>query len=316
MQLEDLLVMEVPRKQLQRVCSNYKLKPKSSSSEDYAKSIVTDERTLPEGKTLVDEYQYAGKTAVRIYKPQGDGLEKFNNIQDLKSFLKNKYGQSIFNGGIRAQLSDTPQLFKAVEYKGKLYLSFVCLGSERRVFKNYEIVRERPQYVDYLVVYFNPLLLQVRVASTKDALFKAAFLDALNIKDKIDWLNMSEFSSKEADDLKVKLSGSLKGAKHKMTEGIYDTVEVRAKDDIDLSEEPEYQETYSGKPFKSLTFWFPYKYNNGIEEEISVRVSKEGVNFFSDVSEEVIEHFTNVMLAIKFETFRLAALTLDDALPK
>jgi hypothetical protein len=97
-----------------------------------------------------------------------------------------------------------------------------------------------------------------------------------------------------------------------MEEGIYDTIEVTAKPNVDLSEEPEYEKTYADKEFRKLTFAFPFKYNNGIEEEISAKISREGIVFNTAVSEEVIEMVMNLIITIKLETFAKVAASLQE----
>lgn len=302
MKLEDLLVMEVPIKQLRHVCTTNKIKPGGNSSEVYAKCISTNTKLRSEAELLIDEFRYAGKTTVRLYKPLDPELEKFNSINYFKEFLKRKYGESILTTGIRTTPAEIPNLFKAVEYNGKYFLSFVYLGQERRIFRNYEIVREKPQNVDFLVVHFNPLLLQVRVPVNKDRLFKQSFLNVLNINNSIDWFNNTELSDSEIRTLIAKLKCGLVCAKHKMTEGIYDTVELRAKPDVNLADEPEYKNSYDDKPYRSARIQFPFKCSNGLEENISLQITKEGINFYNEVSEEIIQYVINNVLNVKFPT--------------
>lgn len=315
LKLEDLLIMEVPGKQLRHICSTYEIKPSGRTLEDYAKAITSDDTAYEDGEKLLEEFRFAGKTSVRIYKPIGFTSNKLNDINSFKEFLVGKYGPEILGKGLRIDPDSKPRLFKASEYKGKLYLSFTYLGSERRVFKNYEIVKERPQNVDYLVLHFNPFLLQTRVPIQKENLFKKAFLEVLGINEEIDWFNMFKLSNPEAKKLRSILNGGLTCARHKMPEGIYDSIEVRAKPDIDLAQESEYQESYSNKPFSSLTFEFPFRYNNGLEEDISIRITKDGINFYSTVSEQVIECVIENVLAVKADILNKMANVASEAIP-
>lgn len=314
MRLEDLLAMEVPNKQLRHICSIYDIKANGNSSEDYAKAIASKASEV--GEILAQEFRYAGKTAVRLYQPIDSIPEVFNDINYFKSFLVSRYGNEILREGVRVPPNDEPQLFKVDEYNDKLYLSFTYLGAERRVFRNYEIVKERPQNVDYLVLHFKPLLLQTRVPVRRDDLFKKAFLKVIDIHQEIEWLNMSMLSDMEAEKLRNILNGGLVRAKHKMTEGIYDSIEVSAKPDVNLAEEPEYQENFSDKPYRSLTFNFPFKYNNGLEEDISITITKDGIIFHSTVSEEVIDCVIKHILDIKTNTLKKVVGLISENISK
>lgn len=319
MNLEDLLTMEVPRKQLVQVCKNYELKSSGNSSNDYAKVIVQDCRSRKEGEILLDEFRYAGRTAVRVYKPIELKLDYLKSIESLKKFLKTQYGNELFTNGIKVKIDHEPKLFKVYEGENKLFLSFIYLGAERRIFKNYEIVKESPQIVDYLVLHFDPLLLEMRVALNKDSIFKESFLKSIGVNDKIEWFNICSLSKSEAEILKDTLSGELTGAKHKMTEGIYDTVEVKAKLNVDLSEEDEYQDKYNDLPYRTLTFQFPFRYNNELEDEVTLKItntensSNNGLVFMSVVSETVIEHVISTVFTIKASTFQKIAATAEQA---
>lgn len=186
-----------------------------------------------------------------------------------------KYGEELFSEqGIKAELSAKPKLYKIQEYENKWIVSLTFLGREIRVIRNYQLEKERPQYVDFIVLHFNPFLIEMRVAATKVPLFQEAFKNILDIAKEIDWFNLSKLSTVEARELKEVLGGGVTGAKHKMTEGIYDTVEVKAIEDVeDLFGEPEYQDSFSGTPFKSITFRFLYKHSIGLEESISMRIT-------------------------------------------
>lgn len=311
MTLEDLLAMEVPVKQLRHVCTSNKLKPEGNSSEVLAKCISLNTKLYPEAKLLVDEFQYAGKTTVRLYKPLSNIPGKLNNIVYFGNLLKEEYGDKIFTTGIKPESTEIPKLFKAVEYEGKYYLSFVYLGQERRIFRNYEIVKETPQIVDFLVVHFNPLLLQARVPMIKDKLFKQSFLSVIGINDSIEWLNITTLSNSEILTLRKNLNCDLIGAKHKMDEGIYDTIEVRAKPGFNLADEPDYKKEYNGKPIKNARMEFLFKYSNGLEETVSFKVTPEGINFYNEVSEVIIQIVINCILNIKNTANDQAASTTE-----
>ena len=316
MKIEDILAMEVPKKHLVKLCSDYDLKSKGNSTQEYVETIVSNKDALNSGEKLAEEFRYAGKTAARLYEPMDLNKEFLSDIDKFKDFLIKKYGDNIFRDGIRVEAEETPKLFRAVLYKGKLYLSYIYLGPETRVFRNFEIVKETPQYIDYLVLHFEPLLLESRVSVSKDSLFKEAFLNSIGIAEDIEWFNMLQMGNKAVECLKNELGGELVGAKHKMTEGIYDTVEVKAKPQIDLSEEDEYTNMYSNKPYRSLTLQFPYKYRSGLEENVSIRITKEGINFYSAVSEEVIQFIIDRILSINEDTYKQIAASIEEAAKK
>lgn len=308
MELEDLLIMEVPLKQLQHICNAFDLKTGGNSLSDYVRAIISNEPARSYASQLLNEYLFAGKTAVRLYKPLNLKGEQFKSINHFRTFLRGKYGERVFVEGLRNPPTDTPQIFKATEYRGKLYFSMICLGQERRFVRNYQIVKERLQIVDYIVVHFGPFMLETRVPVNRDRIYKDAFLNIIDAKEEIEWLNLTNLSESETQVLiNRELEGMLTGAKHKMTEGIYDTVEVSAKSDVNLIDEPEYNETYSYKPYRSKRIMFPFRNSNGFVENISARITTEGIHFYSTVSEEVIEHVLSCVLKIKGETLEETA---------
>lgn len=300
MRLEDLLVMEVPTKQLRHIITINRLKPTGSTREDYAKFISSNAKLQTAAQSLVEEFQYAGKTAVRLFKPIEDIPEKYSNIKQFRAFLRDRYNENIFTKGIRVTPTESPSLYRAVEYNGKFYLSFVYLGKERRIFRNFEIVRERPQNVDFLVVHFNPLLLQVRVPAGKDKLFKQAFAKSLGINYDVHWTNYLALDANQIKSVVNKLSCGLSVAQHKMAEGPIDTITVTAKPHVSLAGQPEYDEQYCDIPMNSAKIEIPYEYSNGFKESISLKINQEGINFLSDVSEEIIDFVINLLVNEKF----------------
>ena len=315
MSLEDILVMEVPRKALHHVCDQNKLKPGGSTSEHYAKAIISNSNTYSIGADLAEGYRYAGRTAANFYQPLNGFPKELTEKSSVLTFLREKYGKQVFEEGIRPNLSETPQLFRVTVFENKLVLSYSFLGPEIRVLRDFQVKKERPQRVDYAVLHFNPLIVETRVPANKVDLFKEAVLKTLDIGSKqVEWFSMSELSNSEAQQLRTVLGGGLKGAKHKMTEGIYDTIEVKANNEVvDLFEKQEYMDAFAGKPYRSMTFRFPYKHRNGLEEEISVRITPLGVNFNSAVSEEVIQNVMTELLKIKVTTFAQVAATVENA---
>lgn len=300
MNLEDLLIMEVPAKSLQHISSSNKLKPGGNSIEHYAKAIANNPQTISIGESLASIYRFAGRTAVSLYQPEQCN---FFDIGDVKRYLIKKYGNEVFNNEIRPDLSDQPKLFKIHEIDDKLILAFTFLGKETRFLRNFKLTKERLQYVDYVVFRFNPFIVELRSAIGKVPIFKKVIREVLNQKEDMEWFNFSELSENEAQDLKNNLGCFLTGAKHKMTEGIYDTIEVKANTTIeDLSLEVEYKQTFSGKPYRSMTFRFPFKHNYGLEELITMKISPNGVNFSSTVSEEVIDYVIQNIMQIKSQT--------------
>lgn len=312
MKMEDLLIMEVPVKQLQHVCTAFELKPGGNSSSDYAKAIVSNEGTRSHARHLIDEFHFAGQTAVRLYKPLNLEGEQFKSIGYFRAFLRKKYGEIIFGDGLRIPPTEMPQIFKATEYRNKLYLSMICLGQEKRFFRNYQIVKERLQIVDYIVLHFNPFMLEIRVPVNRDRIYKKAFSNIIDAREEIEWLNLTNLSESETNLLiNCELRGILKCAKHKVTEGAFDTIEVRAKPDVNLTDEPEYNEAYSDYPYRIKRVTFAFQNSNGFTEEISTQITTEGINFYSIVSEEVIQHVLDCVLRIKGETLEETAVTSE-----
>lgn len=306
MNLEDLLIMTVPTKALRHVASANKLKPGGNSTENYAKIIASTVNTIPIGTDLVDNYRFAGKTSISLYKPTSGIVKERKNKDKLVDFLTKKYGEGLFSKkGIRIKLVDKPKLYKVYDFSNKLILAFTFLGPERRILKNYEIAKERQQYVDYLVIHFEPFILETRVPASKIELFKNSLSEAIDAEE-VEWVNLSKLTDNDMKSLKNTLDFNLIGAKYKMTEGIYATKEVTANPTIeDLSEEKQYQEEFAGEPFRTKTFKFNFKHCYGLEEEISMKITTEGICFYSSVSEEVIDNIVNNILDIKCKNDKL-----------
>lgn len=297
--LEDLVAMEVPKPVLQYIAKKNKIKPGSNATGDYAKALVSSEKTKSTAEQLFNDYRFAGRTAVNIFTPLTGVDRQWDNIEVFHKKLLSKYGDKVFTG-LRPQLSEKPQLIQAYKRENSYVLAFSYLGRPRRQLVKYEIVKYKPQLLDYVIIHFNPFSVEIRAPLNKEKLFKAAVLEVMGIKeDKVDWDMITRFSDKEAFMLAQSLKAGLKGAKHQMTEGIYATKEVVAHPNINLYEQEEYKKEFAGKPVKRQTLYFEYEYSFGLKEVISFRIADTGLNFISNVSEEVINHVISVFLNIR-----------------
>ena len=303
--------MEVPKKILQHVSSKNKLKPSGSSIESYAGAIAKYQQDI--GKQVVASYRYAGRTTISLYKPLVGIDKRFNSQSLFKNYLVEKYGSGIFAQGLTPDIMDKPIIYSATELGNKIILCYTYLGQERRVFRQYKIVKERPQVIDYIVVHFNPLAIELRVPQSKALVFIKAFLETIDGKSDAEWFNLTELSNREAKELIDRLEAGLKGAKHKMPEGPYDTVEVRANINVeDLFRDKSYQEEFSNTPYKNMTVSFSYSHNIGLEEKISLRINPKSINFYSAVSEEIIDYMIDNIFLIKHETTKQITSAMEN----
>lgn len=290
MKLSDILSMEVPRNALRAVVKANNLKPGGTSVENYASTIMIHKKTKPLGILLAEQYKYAGRTAANWFVPIPSIGGDWDELETAKEYLKNRYGEDIFNDGIKQPLNSEPQLFRVEEFSDSLVMAFTYKGRERRMLENYRIVKRSPQLVDYVLLHFNPLTVETRTKSSSITKFLNAVIKVMD-KDPgtVKWEKVSKLTEKEAAELANRLKAGLVGAKVKMTEGIYATKEVTANPKIkDLNKEEEYQKEFSGKPFKKQTLTFSYKHRFGLTEDIHFVITEDGLNFLSPVTEDII----------------------------
>lgn len=305
MRLEDLIAMEVPKPVLQFVAKENEIKPKGAGAEDYAVALVNSEKTKGTAEVLASEYRFAGRTAVNIFTPLSGIDQEWNKKEYFIKRLAQKYSPEVFNNGLRPQLSEKPQLVNAFNRENSVVLAFTYLGKAQRQLIDYEIVKRSPQLLDYTVVHFNPFSIEIRAPFMKEKMFKTAVLETMDVDpSKVEWDMVTRLSDKEAQSLAEVLGAVLIGAKHKMNEGIYDTKEVKANPEINLFEQDEYIREFAGLPCKKQTLCFQYRYSFGLPGEISFRITDTGLNFISDIPEEVITLVVQEILKIRADDIR------------
>lgn len=290
MKLRDILSMEVPRSALKAVVSANNLKSGGNSVEDYANTILIHNKTKPLGLLLAEQYKYAGRTAANWFIPIPSFGDDWGDTKKAKEFLKNKYGEDLFNDGVKKPLTSEPQVFRAEQLADSLVMAFTYRGRERRVLENYRVVKRAPQLVDYVLIHFDPLTIETRTKTDNIKKFLNAVLKVMDKDpDAIKWEKVSKLTDAEALELANKLKAGLVGVKAKMTEGIYATKEVTANPNIkNLREEEEYNNEFSGKPLKKQTLTFSYRQRFGLTENIHFVITEDGLNFLSPVTEDVI----------------------------
>lgn len=301
MKLEDLVAMKVPKPVLQYVAQEHKIKPYGATVEDYAQAIVKSPLTKETAELLALEYRFAGRTAVNIFNPISGIMVVWDNIDYFVKQLVNKYGQDILGKGLRPKLSEKPRIYNVYKRENALILSFTYLGKPQKQYLNYEIVKHSPQLMDFVVIHFNPFCVEIRAALIKEKLLKNAILEVMGIdEDKVEWDIMTRLSENKAYQLALALNAGLTGAKHKMEEGIYDFKEVKANSQVkNLYDQKEYQEEFQGLPCKKQTFCFQYTYSFGYSTKVVLKITKNGLNFLSDVPEEVITYVVEKLIDIR-----------------
>lgn len=302
MELKDILVMDVPAPALKHVVKENKLKPGGHSVEDYAETIVRNAVTLPVGKILADQFEFAGSTAVNWFEPLGVNSTTCTSQAALVAFLQNKFGGNIFTSGIRPTVNDTPKLFMAKQTGNNVILGFTYYGPGHKTIENFQVVTRNPQMIDYVIMHFNPFILEFRADVKNLKKFQSVVLDVLSLdKDKIVWDKVNVISEAEAEELCNRLNAGLSGAKHQMIEGPYATKEVHAHKDVEnLRESPVYQSEFSGHPVKKQSCIFAYTYSFGLEQKITFVITDDGGLWFrTSVGEEVIKYVMGHILQIR-----------------
>jgi hypothetical protein len=309
--LKDILVMEVPSGVLKETIKRENLNAKLSVIEEMAEEISSKSPSTAE--QLVDQFRFAGATAVNLHVIINGISSEWYNIEYFKNHLMRKYGRDIFYSGLRPQPSDEPKLIKAFEMENKLVLAFTLLGSARRFYENYEIVVRRPQILEYVIIHFSPFAIEIRSSQTRNEIFKKAVLEIMDVNNEVAWDKLTKLNDEQAIKLAELLSARLRKAKHKMTEGVYDTKEVTAKPKVnDLAATKEYQAEFSGKPMRMQTLVFDYTYSFGYKQEVSYVITTDGLWFRTQVGEEVIEYVLDKIIRIKYPVENNEELDIDD----
>jgi hypothetical protein len=302
MGLRDELVMQVPSGALKQLIKNEQLEEqaKLSSSEEMAEVIST--HSPGAGKIVLDEFKFAGATAVNVHMMMSGIPAIWHNKDYFKDHLIKKYTGALFSTGIRPELNKEPKLIRAHELGDRMVLAFSYLGAPRRYLEDYEIVIRSPQVLDYVIIHFSPFAVEIRANQSQNELFKKAVLNIMDIEDDVAWDKLTKLNEEQARKLAQELKARLRAAKHKMTEGVYATKEVTANTQIeDLESQEQYQVEFSNQPMKKKTFVFKHEYSFGyVEENVSFYITDEGIWFRSNVGEEVISHVFKEILKIKF----------------
>ncbi|WP_187418456.1 hypothetical protein [Neomoorella thermoacetica] len=305
MDLKDVLAMEVPKAALKYIAQTNELKPGGTSIEHYADVLVHSPKTIDIAKVLARQYRYAGRTAVNLFIPTSGISRDWNNPKYFKAEMEKKYGPDIFTDGVKPQLTEEPKLIRIHEDGSRYILTFSYLGKPRRVLDNYEIVKRRPQLIDFVLIHFEPFMIEIRTPMQDTKKFKSAVLKAMGItkstfEEEVTWEQITKLTDKEALELAIILRAKLRNAKHQMLEGIYATKEVTASPTVkDLSKEEEYLKEFKDIPCKKRVFNFLFEHSYGLKEDISYQITDQGLNFITPVSEEVISFVLDKIIQIR-----------------
>ena len=302
MSLKDILIMEVPSVAMKDILKLHKVKSQGISVEQYADALLSDNKTAIIAPALADEFKFAGKTVVNLCLPT-TGIDKFlMNKDDLKRKLIEIHGNDIFKNRKRTALSLEPVPIRAYDLDSKIYIEYSYQGNEQRFIENFELKKRRPQLINYVIVHFNPFMIEVRSSAEERTKFLAAFIETLGLdQTNVQWIYDSILGETEINLLADKLSASLKGAKHKMTNGIYDTVEVKANTQVsDLSQEKQYQNQFKGIPAETRNFRFIHYHSLGFQQNVSLTITRKGGLWFrTTIGEEVISCVVNAISEIR-----------------
>lgn len=309
--LEERLIMEVPGKVLSHISKQKQLKV-GGRIEEYAKALTLNPEWEQESKMLVQQYQYAGKTSIILHAPTCfKWKESFRTIESVINFLRNKFGEGLFCTGIAIELSSKPKLFRADIEEERLILAFSLLGTETRYMENFTVVKRRPQMVYYVMIHKDSMIIESRIPINKKKIFQRAFLETFDILDEQEqdeWYIYSDLTEVEIKNLRDIINCQLKGANHKMAEGIFDSIEVKANTDVeDLLEEDEYQEMFNGNPIMSANFYVEVQNSFGYNDKISFKIVKEGIQFLTSNSEESINYVVQNVIKVRQDILDLVS---------
>lgn len=309
MSLKDDLIMGVPSDVLKFIAKKNELTPGGTTIVDYATALSSSQKTINIAGEIAKGYKYAGRTAANLFEILG--IDSAWQKQDyFKKHLHKKYRENIFTTGIRPELSEHPQLIQVIDQKQNLILVFSYLSKPKPIIYNFEVIYNQQQHNDYVIVHFNPLLFEFRCSASDNYKYKEAILGVLEINTSnkgvnIAWDQITNLTDAEVMELAIILGARLRVIKAKMTDGAFATKEVTAAPSVpDLSKEPEYQEEFSGKPFRKLVYTFDYSYNYGYQQPISYQVTKSGLNFVTSVPEEVVSFVLDKIIDIRKGTIQ------------
>lgn len=321
--LQDRLAQEVPSSVLRYFAVDmHKLKPGRPSSDAYAEVIAHHERARAESRDLLNEFQFAGRTAVNCWLPLSNIAQQWTSQKGFCAALERKYGRDILIEGIRPTLDETPKAIQAFRFQDRVVLAFGYSKGERRVWQDYRVVRIPDQRVDFVIIHFDPFMVEVRVPANQNEAFKKAVLDVMGIEEEVTWECLTRLSEAEITELKDRLGSQAAVARHKETKGGLEYREWGAAPDTeDLYDLETYQEESRGKPFRKGVFVFDHQYSIGLVEKVKYRVTSSeltprgkvtggGLWFLSPVGEEVITRVIDIIRDIRRDTLEMAANAL------
>lgn len=305
--LKNQLQLQVPASVMRSILKQFEVKPISPTSESYADSLATEDKCADAANAVLEQFAFAGKTLVTLWKPINDVTADMDDIEYFGTHLENKYSE-IFNKR-RQGISPTvePQLSHAINLGDRIILEFIYQGRDQRTFNYQEgsVETMKPTLVDYVVVHFSPFMLEFRCPQTETNKFRSAMEELLGLDpDATDWFCESLMTESEIDELGNKLHASLRGAKHKMTHGAFDSVDLKAKDQVeDLYQEDEYMDLCGSEPTVSKSFSFEFLNDLGFTQQITFEITNTtavGRIFIrTNASEDAIRYVVNTIIEIR-----------------
>lgn len=313
--------MDIPSGALRHAAVDlHRLNVRRGNSETYAAALLEHDPAHPDIATLIQQFHFAGATSVNCHILLGanDILPvEWRAVSTVKARLTEMYGDQLFTGGLRPPITDEPQLVAAAELDARLVLTYVFTKGERRVWQNYAIRKIANQRVEFVVLHFNPFMVEIRAPLHEVDLFRLQILKLVGLQDRsVDWEPLTRLNDYEVGELARRLGATLTKARHK-SDGPYDYEEVAAAEDVDLLAEPDYQERFNGRPMRKKVLKYKHRYSWGYEDEVRYVVTGSGslatdgqpssgnIVFKSTVGEEVILRFIRELQDIRREKMQL-----------
>lgn len=280
---------------LNKIAKEHNISVFGMKKSDIAKAVVD---SLPEKvRQLLDDFRYAGRTAVswfKVFPPEVGGL---GSVQKLRKTLIAFCGNNPFKQMLKPKLTSKPVIvFGKIFSKQKMMCQFAHLETREAII-NYE-----PKEVEETVFTYSfirlPSFFEIRASSVRAKRIAQLFGDCFDVPE----LKTIELDDGKLNDLIAKLKGELVVSKKKHTSGDFDTTEVVAAPNLDLKKSRQFKTRYSKLPSRRQVILFDFKEKKKKIKNIKMQINPTTGSFLfrSDVPEQVIDYVFSKIRNIKW----------------
>lgn len=308
------LIRYVPNRELEStITSITKKAPKGLvTKEELIEKLDVLMKKQPEATNLVNNlvrnYRYAGKRSISWSVP----AEPIKFAKDqFEKLIKERTKSEVFDRETRSTLTKTPSLSRASWLnESKSLLEFAYAGApylEEIDYELEEIVPTRrasvlirflncsPVIEDSPVIEGSPVIECRANARMSNALHERVS-NILGFK-----TNILKFQDSDIRNIKKCLKAQKKFAKHKMSAGDFDTLDVSAAPIVpDLDDSDTYQNLCGSDELRQVRYTFSYLPQQGSRLDVTIYLTLKGhIWFVSEVPEEVIDHVFSSIAEVK-----------------